>query len=268
MVLVEDMVSRKHAKIAMQADQIWIEDFGSTNGTFVNGEKITRARLKEGDRVLIGTSILKVIASEGQSENTDARVQLESVAAARRTSQARTMSGSIEEVPLPDLLQLFGTSKKSGVLVIRTDTDVGRIFMRKGLVYFAVINDLDDVPAMKSIYRMLTWEKGLFDLDPPDERTFPAELDVSVQEILMEGLRQLDEYNQLRPSLPDLNARLTLMSPMIPPVRDLSPEELDILQLAHNYGHFETVLNKSLATDLETARILVKLLGGSYIHAE
>jgi hypothetical protein len=268
MVLVEDMVSRKHAKIAMQADQIWIEDFGSTNGTFVNGEKIKRARLKEGDRVLIGTSILKLIASEGATDNTDARVQLESVAAARRTSQARTMSGSIEEVPLPDLLQLFGTSKKSGVLVIRTDNDVGRIFMRKGLVYFAVINDLEDVPAMKSLYRMLSWDKGLFDLDPPDERQFPAELDISVQEILMEGLRQLDEYNQLRPSLPDLNARLSLMSPLIPPFRELNPEELDVLQLAHNYGHFETVLNKSLATDLETARILLKLLSGSYIHAE
>src|SRR5215472_14466538 len=53
MVLVEDMVSRKHARIAMQNDQIWIEDLGSTNGTFVNGEKIKRARLKEGDRVLI-----------------------------------------------------------------------------------------------------------------------------------------------------------------------------------------------------------------------
>src|SRR2546428_10184750 len=65
MVLVEDMVSRKHARIAMQQDQIWIEDLGSTNGTFVNGEKIKRARLKEGDRVLIRTSILKVIAGEG-----------------------------------------------------------------------------------------------------------------------------------------------------------------------------------------------------------
>ena len=39
MVLVEDMVSRKHARISMQGDQIWIEDLGSTNGTFVNGEK-------------------------------------------------------------------------------------------------------------------------------------------------------------------------------------------------------------------------------------
>ena len=42
--------------------QIVIEDLGSTNGTFVNGEKIARATLKEGDRVLIGTSILKVVA--------------------------------------------------------------------------------------------------------------------------------------------------------------------------------------------------------------
>ena len=120
MVLVDDMVSRKHARINMQQDQIWIEDLGSTNGTFVNGEKIKRARLKEGDRVLIGTSILKVIAGEGARDQTDAKRDLENVAAARRTTQARTMSGSIEEVPLPDLLQLFATSKKNGVLVIRT----------------------------------------------------------------------------------------------------------------------------------------------------
>src|SRR6202034_2004116 len=94
MVLVEDMVSRKHARIAIQGDQIWIEDLGSTNGTFVNGEKIKRARLKEGDRVLIGTSILKLIAGDGYQDNTDAKVQLENVAAARKGSQQRTMSGS------------------------------------------------------------------------------------------------------------------------------------------------------------------------------
>src|SRR5450432_2983613 len=121
MVLVEDMVSRKHARIAMQGDQIWIEDLGSTNGTFVNGEKIKRARLKEGDRVLIGTSILKLIAGDAPRDSMDAKRELENVASQRRTSQARTMSGSIEEVPLPDLLQLFGTSKKNGVLVIRTE---------------------------------------------------------------------------------------------------------------------------------------------------
>ncbi len=271
MVLVEDMVSRKHARIAMQQDQIWIEDLGSTNGTFVNGEKIKRARLKEGDRVLIGTSILKVIAGDaaaGTRNETEVKQQLENVAAARRTSQARTMSGSIEEVPLPDLLQLFGTSKKSGVLVVRTDDDVGKIFMRKGMIYYVVINDLDDVPPMKSIYRMLTWAKGLFDLDPPDEREFPNEINASVQEILMEGLRQMDEFNQLRDNLPELNSRLVLTTPLTPPLRDLKPEELDVIQLAHNYGHLETVMNKSQATDLETVQIVLKLLKANYLRTD
>jgi pSer/pThr/pTyr-binding forkhead associated (FHA) protein len=132
MVLVEDMGEPQARAIAMQSDQIWIEDLGSTNGTFVNGEKIKRARLKEGDRVLIGTSILKVIAGDSPQRQHGREGAARERGAARRTSQARTMSGSIEEVPLPDLLQLFGTSKKSGVLVIRTDDDVGRIFMRKG----------------------------------------------------------------------------------------------------------------------------------------
>src|SRR5271165_3924338 len=266
MVLVEDMVSRKHARIQTQGEQIWIEDLGSTNGTFVNGEKIKRARLKEGDRVLIGTSILKLIAGDAPKEGMDVKRELENVAQARRTSQQRTMSGSIEEVPLPDLLQLFGTSKKSGVLVIRTEDDVGRIYLKKGNIAFAIINDLDDVQPLKSLYRMLTWQKGLFDLDPPEEREFPNEMNSSVQEILMDGMRQLDEFNRIREDLPGLASRLSVNSPLIPPLRDLKPEELDVLQLAHNYGVFETILNKSLATDLETAEIVQKLIKASYLR--
>ena len=268
MVLVEDMVSRKHARIAMQGEQIWIEDLGSTNGTFVNGEKIKRARLKEGDRVLIGTSILKVIAGDAPRDGMDAKRELENVAQARRTSQQRTMSGSIEEVPLPDLLQLFGTSKKSGVLVIRTEDDVGRIHLKKGNVAYAIINDLDDVQPLKSLYRMLTWQKGLFDLDPPEEREFSNEMNASVQELLMEGMRQLDEFNRIREDLPELSARLAVSAPLIPPLRDLKPPELDVLQLAHNYAVVETVLNKSLATDLETAEIMLKLIKASYLKVE
>ncbi len=270
MVLVEDMVSRKHARITMQQDQIWIEDLGSTNGTFVNGEKIKKARLKEGDRVLIGTSILKVVAvEESRPDNAEPKRDLEDVAAARRTTQARTMSGSIEEVPLPDLLQLFGTSKRSNVLVVRTDGDeVGKIYMRKGAIYFASINDLDDVSPIKSIFRMLTWQQGLFDLDPPDDREFPNEINLSVQEVLMEGLRQLDEFNEIRNELPELGSRLALAKPVVPSLRDLKPAELEVLQLAHNYGHIETVLNKSQTTDLETVQALLTLLKGGYLTPE
>src|SRR5690606_2083251 len=56
MVLVEDMVSRRHARIELRGGLVHIEDLGSTNGTFVNGERVQSALLREGDRLLIGTS--------------------------------------------------------------------------------------------------------------------------------------------------------------------------------------------------------------------
>src|SRR5436189_3489590 len=62
LVLVEDMVSRKHAKLIAQNGSLTLSDLGSTNGTFVNGEKIRRTELKRNDRILIGTSIIKVIS--------------------------------------------------------------------------------------------------------------------------------------------------------------------------------------------------------------
>ena len=266
MVLVEDMVSRRHAKIQLQQDQIWIEDLGSTNGTFVNGEKIKRARLKEGDRALIGTSILKVIATDTPNEPSAPKKDLESYANQR--SQTRTMSGSIEEVPLPDLLQLFGTSKKNGVLYIRTENDTGKIFMRKGSIYYATINDNAEVGVMKSLYRMLGWDKGIFDLEPPDTTEFPNEVDVSVQEVLMEGLRQLDELNVVKDKLPEFNTRISVPKPLVAPLKDLKPEELDVFQAALNEGTVEGAFNKSAKSDLETGALLARLLKDKYLEAE
>ena len=57
--------------------------------------------------------------------------------AANKRPPPKSMSGSIEEIPLPDLLQLLSTSRKSGVLVVRSDTGVGKLFLRKGQIYFA-----------------------------------------------------------------------------------------------------------------------------------
>ena len=129
-VLVEDMVSRKHSIISTAGGQIAIEDLGSTNGTFVNGEKVKKVNLKEGDRILIGTSIIKLVKldpSAAPLSDADARQRLEVAASRRRTTGiGRPMSGSIEEIPLPDLLQLLSTSRKSGVLMVHS-SGVGRI---------------------------------------------------------------------------------------------------------------------------------------------
>ena len=79
------------------------------------------------------------------------------------------MSGVIEEIPLPDLLQLLSTSRKSGVLTIASRAGIGKIYMRKGQIYFAAINDNFAIKPQKAIYRMLTWTTGTFELEPSVE---------------------------------------------------------------------------------------------------
>jgi len=53
--------STVHARLFRRNDQLWVEDLGSTNGTFVNSEQITGGlRLGKGDRLQIGSTVFEV----------------------------------------------------------------------------------------------------------------------------------------------------------------------------------------------------------------
>jgi two-component system cell cycle response regulator len=62
-VIVIDMdnVSRLHARITSMDDGFYLEDLGSTNGSYVNDIEVSRDRLRTGDLVKIGGAILKFI---------------------------------------------------------------------------------------------------------------------------------------------------------------------------------------------------------------
>jgi hypothetical protein len=115
---------------------------------------------------------------------------------------------------------------------------------------------------------MLTWTRGSFELGPPDEREMVGEISASVQELLMEGLRQIDELAVIRDKLPDISANLTVPHPLEPSLRDLAPLALDVLQLAYNHQQLAMILNQSAATDLDTARVVLSLLDGGYLRVE
>lgn len=54
-VILEDTrVSRHHAQLRYKARRFWITDLGSTNGTFVNGERVSETALRDGDVVSLG----------------------------------------------------------------------------------------------------------------------------------------------------------------------------------------------------------------------
>src|SRR3954470_6328876 len=69
--LADDLqVSRRHARIARtEAGGLLIEDLGSRNGTFVNGQPVTEARRVDArDRITIGTTAIDVIPVRAEGE--------------------------------------------------------------------------------------------------------------------------------------------------------------------------------------------------------
>ena len=54
----DEFASARHAVVEARADGLWVEDLGSTNGTFVNGDRIAAERLNPGDVLRIGQTEL------------------------------------------------------------------------------------------------------------------------------------------------------------------------------------------------------------------
>lgn len=281
MVLVDEMVSRKHAKLVLRNDRVELADLGSTNGVFVNGERVKEASVGIGDRILVGSNILRVVDLGSSTASRPPRIVPSDIPLVTRRSVRRPkgesgsdirMSGSLDEIPLPDLLQLFGSSRKDGLLWIDSGEAVGRIALRGGRIHYAQI-DAEDGTAeplgtAKAIYRMLCWNHGVFELDPPSDAPYPESVELTVQEALMEGFRQKDELAQLQEKMPKPATRLVLLLPLEPELSALNKPQLDTLRLALNRQTVGGVMSVSQLTDLETAEALMLLIDKGYLKTE
>ncbi|MCA9537326.1 MAG: DUF4388 domain-containing protein [Myxococcales bacterium] len=294
MVLDEDMVSRRHAKIATFHGQIVLQDLKSTNGTFVNGERTTVARLKVGDKVLVGTSVMEVIRADEEAPSASAEQTtrqttptrppatvagvppptLQDTVARPTIDRSQGMSGRFPDDvdSVADLVELFNANRRTGVLVLTDPGDVeGRMFFRDGQVYYATLaypnrRQAAPVAPLKCFNRLLTWQTGEFRLDnlnPPP--SFDDEMEGETRSLLMDGLRQWDELKVYAGHLPSREARLALVKPLRARLSGLSAEALDTLQVVLNYDEVGAVLDYSPASDLETAQDVLYLLQNEYL---
>jgi pSer/pThr/pTyr-binding forkhead associated (FHA) protein len=270
LVLVEDMVSRKHAKLTIENESLTIMDLGSTNGTFVNGEKIKRREVKDQDRILIGTSIIKVVHASQLSGDSDAadvgaiKQKMEELGS--RAPRTAAMSGDLGEVPLPDLLQLFATNRKSGILVIHGPHS-GKVFLHLGQLECASVGDGTELKPMKALCRMLGWSSGSFQFDPYEEGlTFPEKFQGSTESILIEALRQTDECKRILGDMPTPETKLQMCVPLAPKLSDLKKEDLETLQSVINFGVLQSIVDKSPETDLDILTSMRKLIKEGYVE--
>jgi pSer/pThr/pTyr-binding forkhead associated (FHA) protein len=59
-VIAEPTISRAHAAIGHEGGRFFVQDLGSTNGTWINGSREQKASLKDGDEIQMGKLRLRV----------------------------------------------------------------------------------------------------------------------------------------------------------------------------------------------------------------
>lgn len=145
------------------------------------------------------------------------------------------------------------------------ETQIGKIYLREGRVYFATIDDNHELDPYKAFYRLIAWTSGTFSLEQPTGESFNNEIDESIESLMMEGMRILDELKNLGPDVPKMNALISPAQPLVAPLRDLSPEQLDTFQEVLNNRTVSDLLNKTQESDVKAMESLLFLLRNNYV---
>jgi len=182
--------SRRHAEIAAGTAGYLIRDLGSTNGTFVNGERIEECELHTGDRIEIGGDLItfcQVGSALDTGEITDggeAKTML-----MERPALGECIQGDLAEIPPFAVLQILEMGRKTGVLQVETDSGTGSLWLVDGVPAHAETKSQRGFDAAIAIANAAS---GRFNFEP-GRATPEHTVEASVTELLLEAARCLDE---------------------------------------------------------------------------
>ena len=189
LTLASPDASRRHAEIVTLASGYLVRDLGSTNGTWVNGERIEERPLRSGDRIEIGGDLMTFCVVDPALETADASAGEAKTMLMERPALGECIRGDLAEIPPFAVLQMLEMGRKTGVFQVETHEGTGRLWLGSGAPIHAETKTLRGFDAAVAIVHATT---GRFSFEPnraAPERTIQA----SVTELLLEASRQLDE---------------------------------------------------------------------------
>lgn len=175
--------------------------------------------------------------------------------------EGKIIEGSLSEISLPDLLQMFHMNRKEGRLSLRSNRDKGDVYIQDGNILDATIGE---VSGEKALFRLLTWKKGNFKFLPTKVAT-PQKISRPADSLIMEGLRQYDEWESLKEKFPPMDARLkVLVDPSTLP-KGLRPITQEIFLLLEFYPRVSDIIDRNTFPDYEVMRTIMTLLSKGII---
>ncbi len=205
---------------------------------------------------------------------------------------AMDLEGNLNRFSVAEVFQLLSFSRKTGTLGLQRQEEVamvyfqqgvltqnhlttalaekdkhpnrriGEVFVKQGFVSRSQMEEAVRRQVEDLIYRLLHWEAGNFKFY---ENEFPTEeevlIQISTENLILEGVRRLDELEEVKERLPDFGTVLIVKS--IPPQRTrdvaLKGDEWNILSLVDGRKDIFQIIERSNTDRLTTLKNLAAL---------
>ena len=186
--------SRRHASVTWHGGRAVLRDLGSTNGTFLNGQRVAgETALAPGDRITIGgVDVLYWCVETGAAPGLPAasgRGEAPTVVSFRPAAGAEALRGDLAKVPLFAVLQMLELGGQGGCLAVETPEGAAWLWLDAGRLVHA---ESPKARGLDAALATATAAQGRFEFapgSPAPERSFEA----SVTEVILEATRRLDE---------------------------------------------------------------------------
>ncbi|UCH36609.1 MAG: DUF4388 domain-containing protein [Armatimonadota bacterium] len=171
--------------------------------------------------------------------------------------------GTFDEFGFAEILQLLNLSRKSGTLTVRQGSLQGLVHLRDGQVVEAACEGHSGAPV---IYRLLGWREGEFDFSR-NLRPVTRSVHDSTEALIMEGMRRIDEWEQIEREFTDLNVVLRLRSGKATERHDdLSDEHRTIMKLVDARRNVAQIIRESGIEPVQAILLITELISQDLVE--
>lgn len=173
-----------------------------------------------------------------------------------------SFQGSIQELPVPDIIQLVSVSGKTGMFMLVRGPERGLIYLRNGRIVHA---ELGALAGEEAVYALAIWSTGDFQFTPGKE-TEATTIDKTNTSLLMEAARRLDEWKVLARKIPGLDFVPLLKGREMGEPVNLSPPEWNLVIRIDGRKTVEDLARATSSNSFDTAKVLYGLVTADLVE--
>ena len=173
-----------------------------------------------------------------------------------------SFQGSIQELPVPDIIQLVSVSGKTGMFMLVRGPERGLIYLRNGRIVHA---ELGSLSGEEAVYALAIWSTGDFQFVPGKESD-ETTIDKTNTSLLMEAARRLDEWKVLARKIPGVDYIPALKTRDMDGAVTLSPPEWNLVTRIDGRRTVEELARAIASNSFDTAKVLYGLVTADLVE--